>query len=209
MSHPCWSLPHFLTSHVPQHAARPRDLVQEDTVHPEPLPQEPLPKTSANAIRSESSAKGSLSHPNCGNLRNNTPTISKLHSQIQEWSMYQNSESSDHDAMDQRSWDCQVNWRIYDIAIDYGANRFPWFRYAWCDNCVCIEKASQHADPFPKKSKCRRTPCSKIRPFLARKTHCLHDLQVFPRNPSLWSSTRTLRRVHFKFAEWRRPRFRR
>ena len=79
MSHPCWSLPHLLTSHVPQHAARPgpRDVLQEDTVHPEPLLQEPLPKTSANAIRSENSAKESLSHPNCesaGNLRPNTPT---------------------------------------------------------------------------------------------------------------------------------------
>ena len=31
---------------------------------PEPLPQEPLPKTSANAIRSKGNAKESLSHPN-------------------------------------------------------------------------------------------------------------------------------------------------
>ena len=79
MSHPCWSLPHLLTSHVPQHAARPgpRDLLQEDTVHPEPLRQEPLPKTSANAVRSESNAKESLSNPNCEsarNLRPSTPT---------------------------------------------------------------------------------------------------------------------------------------
>ena len=79
MSHPCWPLPHLLTSPVPQHAAQPgpRDLLQEDTVHPEQLPQEPLPKTSANAIWSESNAKESLSDPNCesgGNLRPNTPT---------------------------------------------------------------------------------------------------------------------------------------
>ena len=79
MSHPCWSLPHLLTSHVPRHAALPgpRDLLQEDTVHPEQLPQEPLPKSSANAIGSESSAEESLLQPNyesAGNLRNNTPT---------------------------------------------------------------------------------------------------------------------------------------
>ena len=79
MSHPCWSLPHLLTSHVPQHAAPPgsRDLLQEDTVHPEQLPHEPPPKTSANAVGSESSAKKSLLHPNyetAGNLRINTPT---------------------------------------------------------------------------------------------------------------------------------------
>ena len=81
MSHPCWSLPHLLTSHVPQHAALlgPRDLLQEDIVHPEQLPHEPLPKTSANAIRSECNAKESLSHPNyecAGDLRNKTPTRS-------------------------------------------------------------------------------------------------------------------------------------
>ena len=81
MSHPCWSLPPLLTSHVPQHAALlgPRDLLQEDIVHPEQLPHEPLPKTSANAIRSESNAKESLSHPNyesAGGLRNKTPTKS-------------------------------------------------------------------------------------------------------------------------------------
>ena len=79
MSHPCWSLSHLLTSHLPQHAAPPgqRDLFQEDTVHPEQLPREPPPKTSANAIWSESNAKESLSHPNyesARNLRNNTPT---------------------------------------------------------------------------------------------------------------------------------------
>ena len=66
VSHPCWSLPHLLTCHVPQHAAQPgqRDLLREDTVHPERLPQEPLPKTSANAIRSKSNTEESLSHPN-------------------------------------------------------------------------------------------------------------------------------------------------
>ena len=31
-----------------------------------------------------------------------------------------------------------TTWRTCDIAIDYGANNFPWLRYAWCVNCVCI-----------------------------------------------------------------------
>ena len=33
--------------------------------------------------------------------------ISKLESQLQEWGMYKNSRSSDHNALDQRSWDCK------------------------------------------------------------------------------------------------------
>ena len=77
---PCHSLaglfPHLLPSSLPQHAALPgqRDLLQEDTVSPS---QEPIPKTSANAIRSETNAKESLWDPeyeSAGNLRINTPT---------------------------------------------------------------------------------------------------------------------------------------
>ena len=59
--------------------------------------------------------------------------------------------SSSHSALDQRSWDCKINWWTLNIAIDCGA-RYPRFRYAWCDDCVCIERASQHADTFPKES---------------------------------------------------------
>ena len=75
MSSPCWSPPQFLSSSLPQHEAPPgqHDLLQEDTVHPEPLSQEPLPKTTW----SESNAKEPLSHINYdsgGNLRPNTPT---------------------------------------------------------------------------------------------------------------------------------------
>ena len=88
MSHPCWSFPHLLTSSPPQHAAisGPRDLLQDNTVHrqslppeplqplPEQLPHEPLP---ANDIRSENNAKESRSdseYESAGNLRMNTPT---------------------------------------------------------------------------------------------------------------------------------------
>ena len=89
MSHPCWSFPHLLTSSPPQHAALPglRDLLQDNTVHRQPLPQEPLqplpgqlPREPlpANAIRSENNAKESLSDPeyeSAGNLRVNTPQV--------------------------------------------------------------------------------------------------------------------------------------
>ena len=45
--------------------------------------------------------------------------------------------------------------------------------------------------------------------FLRRRLiNCLHDLQVFPCNRSLWKSTRTRRRGQYDFAEWRCPRFR-
>ena len=88
MSHPCWSFPHLITSIPPQHAALlgPRDLLQDNTVHRQPLPQEPLqflpeqlPRelSPANAIQSENNAKESLSDPeyeSAGNLRINTPT---------------------------------------------------------------------------------------------------------------------------------------
>ena len=133
--------------------------------------------------------------------------ISKLESQLQHWGLSKISGSSDHYALDQRSWECHINWWTYDIAVDCGA-RFPGFRYAWCDDCVCIETASQHADTFPKENKCRRAACSKTRPILTRKTTCVHDPRVFPCNRSLWSSTRTLNFVRYKFTEWRRPRFR-
>ena len=62
---------------------------------------------------------------------------------------------------------------------------------------------------FPKKSKCRRAACSKIRPTLTRKTNCVHDLRVFPCNQTFWSRTKTLNLVRYKFTEWWRPRFRR
>ena len=63
---------------------------------------------------------------------------------------------------------------------------------------------------FPKKSKCRRAACSKIRPILTRKKNCVHDLRVFPCSRSFWSRTKTLLNlVRCKFTEWWRPRFRR
>ena len=89
MSHPCGSFQHLLTSSPTQHAALsgPRDLLQDNTVHRQPLPQEPLQPlpeqlphepSPANAIRSENNAKESLSDPeyeSAGNLRINTRTI--------------------------------------------------------------------------------------------------------------------------------------
>ena len=48
-----------------------------------------------------------------------------------------------------------------------------------------VKKTSRQACSLLKKSKCRRTTCSKIRPNLTRETNCLHDLQAFPCNWSL------------------------
>ena len=108
----------------------------------------------------------------------------------------------------QRSSSSKINWRTCHIAIDYKAALFSWFRYAWCDDCVSFEEASQHAVKLPEKKKCRRAASSEFRPILARKTNCMHDLRVFPYNQGLWSSTRTLRFVRHEFTEWRCPRFR-
>ena len=135
--------------------------------------------------------------------------ISKLESQLKIWSMFKISISSFHNALDQRSCDSKINLRTFDIVIDCGAKRFSRLRYAWCDDCVCIEKTSRQACSFPHKSKCRRAACSKIRPILTMETNCLHDLRAFPCNRSLWSGRRTLRFVQYTFAERRRPRFRR
>ena len=54
-------------------------------------------------------------------------------------------------ALDQRSWDGEVKWRTSDITIDCGANRFPTFRCAWCDDCVCIEETSRQHSHFHKR----------------------------------------------------------
>ena len=86
--------------------------------------------------------------------------ISKLESQLQDWSMFKISIPSSQDVLDQRSRDSKVNRRPYDVTIDKGANRFHRLRYAWCDDCVCIEEAS-HECALPENSKCRRATCSK------------------------------------------------
>ena len=95
------------------------------------------------------------------------------------------------------------------IAIDCGPNWFPWFRYAWCDDCICIENACQHAVKFLEQSKCRRAASSETRLIPSRNTNCVHDLRAFPCNWRLWSSTRTLISVRYELTEWRRPGFRR
>ena len=54
-------------------------------------------------------------------------------------------------------------------------NEFPDYDMLDAMNeCVCIEKTSQHADTFPKDSNFRRV--RKTRPILTRKTNCVHDL---------------------------------
>ena len=81
MSHPCWSFSHLLTSSPSQHAALsgPRDVLQDNTVHRQPLLQEPLQPLPeqllheplpANAIRSENNATESLSDTECESARN-------------------------------------------------------------------------------------------------------------------------------------------
>ena len=66
--------------------------------------------------------------------------ISTLESQLQHWSMFKDNRSSSYNALDQRSWNSKVNWRTYDIAIDCRAKRFSPLRYAWCDDCVWLER---------------------------------------------------------------------
>ena len=117
--------------------------------------------------------------------------ISKLESQ--DWGLLKIHRSSCHNALDQRSWDSKVNWRIYDIAIPCGAKRFHRLRYAWCDDWVCIEETARQAYSLPQKSKGRRAACSKIWPILTWEANCLHDLWAFSCNWSLWSCAMSIR----------------
>ena len=72
-----------------------------------------------------------------------------------------------------------------------GRTDFTRLRFAWCDDCVCIERAFRQAHSLSQKSKCRRAACSKTRQILTWETNCLHDLWAFPCNWSLWSGKRT------------------
>ena len=81
--------------------------------------------------------------------------------------------------------------------------KISWQRYAWCDDCVCIEKTSRQACSLTKKSNFEEQRAQKYDRFSRGDKNCLHDLWASPCNRSLWSGTTTLRFVHF--AEWRRP----
>ena len=131
----------------------------------------------------------------------------KLESQFQDWSLREDSESSNHDVMDHRSWESKVNWRIEYIAINFWENRFPRLWNAGCNDSVCIEEYSQLAHSILEKNMCRRATCSKIRPILTKRTNFVHDLWAFSCTQSLWIGTRTLRLVHFSSPEWWCPRF--
>ena len=136
-----------------------------------------------------------ISDMHLGKFKDSMEFQTKLGKSIQGCSLLKNSRSSSHNALDQWSCDSKAHWRTCDIAIDYSAAWFSWIRYAWCDGCVCIAKASQHADTLPKMSKCRIAPCSKTGKILTRKTKLRTSFTSIPCNRSLWSSTRTLRLV--------------
>ena len=105
--------------------------------------------------------------------------ISKLESQLQNWGLSESSRSSDHHALDQRSWDCKISWRTYDIAIDSG-ERFSCHRCAWCDDCVSLEKLLNTQSHFRVRVSVEEQRAQKTRPILTRWTDCAHDLRVIP-----------------------------
>ena len=124
-------------------------------------------------------------------------------SQLQDWSMLKNSRYSTHDAVHQRSWDSKVNWRTYDIAIDCGTKGFLRLRYAWFDDCVCIEEA-HHENALSRKNEYRRAPSSKRDTIFTREANCLFDLRAFSCNRSLWCRARSIWYIQCTLAErWR------
>ena len=68
---------------------------------------------------------------------------------------------------------------------------------------------SRQAHSLAQGSKCRRPACPEFRPILTWKAKSFHDQRAFPCIRTPWSGARTLRFFHFKFTEWRCPRFRR
>ena len=72
-------------------------------------------------------------------------------SEIQNWSMFKNSECSNHFALDHRSWESKVNSRTCDIPTDSREKRFPRLRDAGRTGSVFIEKTSQLPSALPKR----------------------------------------------------------
>ena len=77
--------------------------------------------------------------------------ISTLENKLQNWCLSTNSRSSDHDALDKRSWNCQINGRTCDISIDY--KEFP------CNWCL----SSSTRTPNSVRYKFTEWRCSKFR----------------------------------------------
>ena len=94
------------------------------------------------------------------------------------------------DSMEFQSW--KVNFRteitmhwIKEVEIAKSIDELVTWRLIVEHDFLDFDMLDQHADTFPKESKCRRAACSKKRPVLTRKTNCVHDLRVFPCNRSL------------------------
>ena len=173
MSSPCWSLPHLLSSSIPQHAAPAgqRDLLQEDTEHQEPLSQEPLPKTSANAIRSESNAKESLSHlsfESAGNLRPNTPTS------YEPKRAYDRRDCYNSDNFWKFSWKTFINYMMYRENLENKINKLQLLKRR--RNLDTSRHKAHALTRWPKCHPLRRCPTSSPR--------CT--------SPSRWKAMRTL-----------------
>ena len=155
---------------------------------------------------------GTSSHS--GMIDNPRFQVSELHPdsmEFQSWKVQlQNwSRSSSHNAMHQRIWDSKIHWRSYDIAIEHRAKRFHRLGYAWCDDCVCIEKTSRQTRSLPKKSKCRRAACSKKYDRFSRGWYIAYMVKEHFRATGAYEAVQGLGFVQNKFAEWRRPRLRR
>ena len=90
-----------------------------------------------------------------------------------------------------------------------GRTPFPWFRYGlmrwlrlhWKNFSTCRYISEREESVKEQRAQ-------KHDRFLRGRQLVYSDLRAFLYNRSLWSSTRTLRLVLDKFAEWRRPRFR-
>ena len=102
-------------------------------------------------------------------------------------------------------WQSQLaNWWHRDRLRE---EQISWERYACCNLCVFIEKASRQACAFPTKSTCRRAACSKTRQIFTWR-HIAHMIYEHVRAISVHEAAQGLA-VQRKSTGRQCPRFRR
>ena len=117
--------------------------------------------------------------------------ISKLESQVQDWGLPKNSRFSDHNALDQRSWDCQSFDEHMTSRSIVERDDVPDFETLDAMIASALKKLLNTQIHFRKRVSVEEQRARKILPFLTRESNCFHDQRAFPYNWSLWSSTRT------------------
>ena len=130
----------------------------------------------------------------------------KLESQFQDWSLCEDSESSNHDVMDHRSWESKVNWRIEYIEINSWRTDIQDCEMLDVMIASALKKIVNSHIQFLKRICVEEQRAQKYDRFLRGRQISYMICEHF-HAPSLWIGTRTLRLVHYTSPEWWCPRF--